>query len=75
MLDLYDLTYYGECSDTWGTGRTWDDDSTPSSRLWDGSASGLSVTVLSQSGDSVTLRIAVGDVDLPFKVFVPLTGN
>jgi M6 family metalloprotease-like protein len=64
-------TYYGECSDTWGTGRTWDGNSTPNSSLWDGSDSGLSVTVLSQSNDSVTLHISVGDVDLS-KIFLPI---
>jgi immune inhibitor A len=34
---------YGECSDTWTVGQTWDANSTPSSRLWDGSDSRATV--------------------------------
>jgi M6 family metalloprotease-like protein len=50
---------YGECSDTWTPGQTWDANSTPDSHLWDGTSSGLSVTVVSQQTDSVKLRVSV----------------
>lgn len=49
---------YGDCDDRWAVGRTWDASSTPDSDLWDGSASGLSVTVVAQNADgSVDLSI------------------
>jgi M6 family metalloprotease-like protein len=51
---------YGECSDTWTVGRIWDASSMPSSRLWNGRDSHLSVTVLSANQGSVTLRVTVG---------------
>jgi immune inhibitor A len=50
---------YGECSDTWTVGRTWDNTSTPNSRLWSGADSKLSVSVLSADSGSVTLGITV----------------
>lgn len=50
---------YGECSDTWQVGRIWNASSSPAANVWDGSYSGLSVEVVSQSGGSVTLRISV----------------
>jgi len=59
---------YGECSDTWTVGRTWDANSTPSSRLWDGSDSQLAVTVLDESDGAVVLAVRVGS---SFKVFLP----
>jgi len=47
----------GECSDTWATGQTWDAHSTPNSNLWGDAASGLAITVVSESAGSVTVRI------------------
>jgi M6 family metalloprotease-like protein len=52
---------YGECSDTWTVGQTWDVNSAPSSGLWDGSDSQLAVTVLDESGGSVVLATRVGE--------------
>jgi immune inhibitor A len=59
---------YGECSDTWTVGQTWDANSTPSSRLGDGSDSRLAVTVLDESDGAVVLAVRVGS---SFKVFLP----
>lgn len=48
---------YGECDDTWAVGRTWDASSTPGNALWDGSPSGLSVTVVSAEAGNVTVAV------------------
>jgi immune inhibitor A len=60
---------YGECSDTWTAGQTWDANSTPSSRLWDESDSQLAVTVLDERDGAVVLAIRVGS---SFKVYLPV---
>jgi len=62
---------YGQCSDTWAVGRTWDVNSTPDSKLWSGTDSRLSLTVLSESSGSVLLLVTVGDSTLR-KVYLPL---
>jgi immune inhibitor A len=52
---------FGECSDTWLPGQTWNDSTTPNAHRWDGSASHLSVSVVSQCGDgSLILNVSVG---------------
>ena len=62
---------YGQCSDTWTVGQTWDANSSPNSRLWDGTDSRLSVAELSETSGSVTLLITVGDSTLT-KIYLPL---
>jgi immune inhibitor A len=52
---------YGECSDTWKVGQTWDGNSTPNSNLWNGSPSNLSVTVTGNTDGTLTLSIKVGN--------------
>jgi len=59
----YDMTRsvnYGECSDTWASG-TWDAGTSPSSDLWSGEDSGLSVTVAPALGDVVNVTVGVTD--------------
>jgi immune inhibitor A len=48
---------YGECGDTWPVGRMWSDTTTPTAKLWDGSNSGLALTVLDEVSGTLTLRI------------------
>jgi immune inhibitor A len=62
---------YGQCSDTWTVGQTWDANSSPNSRLWDGTDSRLSVAELSETSGSMTLLITVGDSTLT-KIYLPL---
>jgi M6 family metalloprotease-like protein len=50
----------GECSDTWASG-TWDGGTSPSSDLWGGENSGLSVTVDPAVGDAVNVTVGVVD--------------
>lgn len=50
---------YGECGDSWGVGRTWNASSNPSSSLWNGSTSGLSVHVEHENNGVLTLSITV----------------
>jgi hypothetical protein len=64
---------YGDCGDTWKVGQTWDATSTPNSSLWNGTASNLSVSVVSENNGTLTLLIKVGLIDLPFKTYLPLT--
>lgn len=67
---------YGECSDTWAVGRTWNADTTPSSRLWDSTLSGLSLSVLSEAGGAVTVRVDVARRPvLPARVWIPVVAR
>lgn len=56
-FDMIHSLNYGECNDTWTVGRTWNNTSTPNSRLWNGSASGLSVRVSGETNGVLTLDI------------------
>lgn len=52
---------FGECSDTFAVGRSWSDNTTPSARLWDGSATNLYLRVLEALPDgSLVLSVRVG---------------
>lgn len=70
--DMLNSANRGECEDTWMVGQTWDDASIPSSRLWNGGASHLSVTVLAESGGVLTLDIEVQAVYLEYNFFLPV---
>jgi immune inhibitor A len=67
---------YGVCGDTWAVGRSWNDSTLPNAKLWDGSNSGLQVTVMSQISNTLTLSItAQGGAPPPIldkAVFLPL---
>jgi M6 family metalloprotease-like protein len=63
---------YGECTDTWAVGETWDSSSIPDSDLWDGSDSQLAVTVLDESDGSLLLRVTMGDTGPVWQVYLPL---
>jgi M6 family metalloprotease-like protein len=52
---------YGECSDAWAPGQTWNDNTSPNAHLWDGSPSQLAVSFVSQCRDgSLALNVSVG---------------
>lgn len=57
--DMISSMNFGECSDTWQRFSTWYDLSIPSARLWDRSASRISVTVLDQIGSELVLAITI----------------
>jgi M6 family metalloprotease-like protein len=59
---------YGECTDTWAVGRTWNAGSSPSSSLWDGGPSKLSVRVVSENQGTLTLSITISPSR---KVYLP----
>lgn len=69
MLTGFNL---GECDDTWTVGQTWDDVSTPSARLWDGSASRLAVSVVAEYSGILTLAIDVQPLLLNNSIFLPV---
>lgn len=62
---------YGECEDSWQVGQRWDSESVPPAHLWDGSSTGLSVEILSQSGNDLNLRITITS-NLTEAIFIPL---
>jgi immune inhibitor A len=67
---------FGECSDTWEVGRTWNDNTTPNATLWDGSPSNLSVHVLEERPDgSLVLSLRVGAVVYDKIAFLPLVSK
>ena len=70
--DMLNGTDRGECQDTWMVGQTWDDASIPSARLWNGSTSHLSVSVLAEAGGVLTLAIEMQAVHLDYSAFLPL---
>ncbi len=72
--DMLTSSNLGECDDTWTAGRTWDDVSTPSARLWDGRASRLAVTVLGfyKDSDILELAIDVQPLSLDYSLFLPV---
>lgn len=63
---------YGQCSDTWAVGRTWDDNTTPNARLWDGTTSNLSVRVKDEIDGSLNLVVRVGALVYDQIAFLPM---
>lgn len=63
---------YGECDDSWSVGQTWDNRSTPSSQLWTGQLSNISVTVVEQIGQSLVLSISTSNVNFQHKLALPI---
>jgi len=75
--DMINEFVWGECSDTWQVGRTWNATSTPNSNLWDEIPSNLCVSVLSQAGDgSLTLSIGTDECGGGgFRSYLPIVIN
>lgn len=48
---------YGACSDAWSVGQTWNSQTLPSTQLWSGAESGISLTVQSAQAGVITLAI------------------
>ncbi len=68
MITEADSLNYGECEDTWKVGQTWDQDSVGATTLWNGSDTGLSVSVLSETDGVLELQINIDSktIYLPF---------
>lgn len=69
--DMINTVNFGECSDTWQQFSIWHDLSIPAARLWDRSASRISVTVLDQVGYDLILAIGIEDPQFNYKKFLP----
>jgi M6 family metalloprotease-like protein len=69
--DMINSLNFGECSDTWQVGSTWDDLSVPPARLWDRSASRISVTILYQIGSYLRLAIEVEHPVFNYQMYLP----
>ncbi len=54
-------TQSGECEDSWQVGQTWGVDTNPSSQLWNGAESGLSVSVLGEENGVLSLEISIAE--------------
>jgi M6 family metalloprotease-like protein len=71
---------FGECSDTWAVGSTWNAFSTATSNLWDGTSSGLTVTVVSHDPTTGEIELSIhvsssGSIVIPDPkfTFLPFT--
>ncbi|MEM7131252.1 MAG: M6 family metalloprotease domain-containing protein [Chloroflexota bacterium] len=56
---------YGSCTDSWSVGQSWHAESVPSSNLWSGQESGISLTVQSAHSTQITLTIQLDNLPNP----------
>lgn len=70
--DMINTVNFGECSDTWQQFSIWHDLSIPAARLWNRSASRISVTILDQVGYDLILAIGIEDPEFNYQKYLPM---
>jgi immune inhibitor A len=72
---LYPNLNYGEWLDTWNSGRVWDDLTTPSARLWDGSSSRITIRVLAENSGNLTIEVNIDDPYMLPEIYLPFIAH